>query len=81
MKVSQEQYEHIRDAVSGVVSKNGPEKIAAFRATQTTERQFRWNLLWAAGISAWIASELQDHGVKDDHIDTALRKVMKELAL
>jgi hypothetical protein len=81
MKISQEHYAYMRDAISGVVEKAGRKELAAFKETQKTERQFRWNLLWAAKISMWISDTLYPLGVKDDHIDTALRKIVAELGV
>lgn len=41
-------------------------------------KRYRWDLFWAAGCTT-VLNDMYGDGLKDAHIDTALRKIVKEL--
>lgn len=41
-------------------------------------KRYRWDLFYAANVSNYIV-ELYGMNIKDDHIDTALRSIVKAL--
>lgn len=43
------------------------------------EKRLRWDLCYKADLSYWIVDHLYPQGINDDHVDTALRHIMKEL--
>lgn len=84
MRIGSAHYAHIRDAINAL----DRDKITAHKEAlrgdgrvKDLEMRFRWDLLWASGLSRWISDTLYPTGVNDDHIDTALRKVVRELGL
>jgi hypothetical protein len=84
MRIGSAHYAHIHDAINAL----DRDKIAAHKEAlrgdgrvKDLEMRFRWDLLWASGLSPWMSAVLYPTGVNDDHIDTALRKVVRELGL
>lgn len=83
MKIKPEHYEVLRDALI-----KNRDKIAAHRQyllspqnprqPKDVEMRLRWDLLWAAGISQWLSDTISPYA-NDNHIDTALRKIMSEI--
>lgn len=43
------------------------------------DKRIRWDLCYKAGLIPWICDHLYPHGINDDHVDTALRRIMKEI--
>jgi hypothetical protein len=88
MKISPENVKTIRDAIAPLVpylAKHRAAIIAEGKA-QDVEKRLRWDALWAAKIDgkrscAWICDVLYPLGVKDSHVDTALRAIMIDLGV
>ena len=59
--------------------------IPAYRASlmpyqgKDIEKRIRWDLLWMTVDSQWICDNIYPLGMNDTHIDTALRKIVREL--
>lgn len=43
-----------------------------------TDKRYRWDLVYAAKLTSWICYDLYPY-MNDDHIDTALRKILPPL--
>ena len=81
MKMKQQHYNTILEAVRP----NAP-KIAAHRQfiinegkAKDIDKRLRWDLFRYARLTRWCCDELYPY-LNDDHIDTALRSVMRELS-
>jgi hypothetical protein len=46
---------------------------------QDIDKRLRWDLADHVGLTSWFCYEVYPYGVNDKHIDTALRKIMREL--
>lgn len=82
MKIKPEHYEYMRAAIRKIAT---PEKIRMHRAVivgegkaQDVEKRLRWDLSYDAGLTPWICENIYSYA-DDDHIDTALRSIMREL--
>ena len=80
MKIRQEHYRHIRDAI-----RPNAGKIASHRQfiinegkAKDVEKRLRWDLLYYADLSPWICDNLYSY-LDDTHIDTALKQIVKEI--
>jgi len=73
MKMIQEHYDFLEKSINdtGENTKDMMKKYKNYRLSMTT---FRWDLLWKANISQFINKTLYLY-LKDDQIDTALRKI------
>ena len=76
MKMNTQTYETLSKAVHQVIEEQGKNWEAYQRADQTHER-YRWDLLHSTGLNLY---RLQTD-LFDNHIDTALRKITKELGV
>lgn len=83
MKVTKEHFDQLQNRISQLdteevrqVYRDG--KFPRADQVKDLNKRYRWDLLWASGLSALI-TEMYDQGVNDSHIDTALRKIVKEL--
>lgn len=84
MKVKQEHYQEILDGISAL----GTDKINQHkqyllspenpRKPKDLEMRLRWDCLNYTLGSKWICDNLYSY-CNDDHIDTALKRVMKEI--
>ena len=43
------------------------------------EKRLRWDLSYYAGLTPFICDTVYGAGLNDDHVDTALRSIMREL--
>lgn len=85
MKIKPEDYEKIKSAVQHVLDKR-PDAMQAYIDSGKTAMRFRWDVLYASGLKIGDGIGMQgDVNVyayaNDDHIDTALRTIMKEAGL
>lgn len=80
MKIKPEHYEHLRDTLTGIVDRNRAQVEEYFSRDTMTPMRKRWDLLHAARLSPWISSTLYPY-MNDDHLDTALRRIVSELGL
>jgi hypothetical protein len=61
-----------------VVLANHPNMVNQYIAAGLTEKRFRWDVLKAGTSIQWLCDELYPY-LNDDHIDTALRAIVKGL--
>ncbi|MGX9389612.1 hypothetical protein ACWX0O_01680 [Nitrobacteraceae bacterium UC4449_H16] len=81
MKLTQEHVAHMTAAIAKI-----PEyKVAAHRQfivnegkSKDVEKRLRWDLSYYAGLTPWICEHVYSYA-NDDHVDTALRAIMREL--
>jgi len=87
MKISKEHYEHIKQAFQ-TLSVNDNEKhwkhLKQAKKDRTQyikdiDMRFRWDCFWSRNLSEWVRTTLYPIGINDDHIDTALKNIIKEL--
>lgn len=75
MRMKPEHRKHIADAVAPWDTPFHRERYAA---AGHSDKRYRWDCLWAAKLSAWVCSTLYPY-LNDEHIDTALRSLIKPL--
>ncbi len=85
MKMMQDHYEQLKNACAVHRHKISDirETIIKEGRSKDVEKRVRWDILWSVSIgdsnsSIWICDNLYSY-LDDDHIDTALRNIMKEL--
>lgn len=83
MKIKPEHYNALRAMLATVPQ----EKIAAHREklvndprVRDLDMRLRWDLVWAVVPSCWISDNLYPY-MNDDHLDTALRAIVRELGI
>lgn len=82
MKIRPEHYEYLKNAIATFppVQEHGILKLAReYHEAGLSEVRFRWDLLYSLKLSTWISDNLYPY-LHDPHIDTALRKIVGELA-
>ncbi len=80
MKIKPEHYKHIRDTIAANV--NMPElydSILADGIYKDFGKRYRWDCLYKAGLTTWVCDNLYSY-MDDDHLDTALKAIVKELS-
>ncbi len=82
MKIKPEHYAHIRDAIAARFNagqvKGYTARIEAEGKAKYVAKRVRWDFMWHAVKSEWVCDTLYPYA-NDDHIDTALRSIMREL--
>lgn len=56
-----------------------PARRAAYKAAGHSNKRYRWDLLWASGLTELICDIVYPAGGNDDHIDTVLRRAVPDL--
>ena len=74
MKIKREDYDLLRQAVFGTLKKY-PGIREEYRKQGLSDMRFRWDLLWRSNLNF---SSMYSY-LNDDHIDTALRRIVKEI--
>jgi len=80
MKIKPEHYEYMKAAI-GRLSSDIPRQrdfIQREGKAKDPDKRLRWDMLYLAGLTNWICTYLYPYA-NDDHIDTALRSIMKEI--
>lgn len=80
MRMSQDHYGYIYNAI-----KQNRKDISLYKeslkkeaSVKNIEARLRWDLLYIWVGSRWVCDNLYTY-LNDDHIDTALRRIFKEL--
>ena len=86
MKIQPQHYAELKSAIAKLDQArvaNGHPGYAAtaaeYREKGFTPRRFRFDWQYAAISSHWVAGVIYPTGCNDDHIDTALRAIAREL--
>lgn len=81
MKITAEHYARLK----GELSQFSQEKIDNHRQfiinegkAKDVEKRLRWDLLYYRGLNQWVCDNVYTYA-NDDHVDTALRQIMKEI--
>jgi hypothetical protein len=74
MKIKPEHVAHMKAAI--LANAHAPT-LPSYLARGLTEKRWRWDLLWQAGLSRWISDNIYPYA-NDDHIDTALRHITRD---
>lgn len=86
MKIKPEHFATMQQKIEAFVAANRDKVLAHREGLKTDERvkdldkRFRWDLSRAAVGARWICDEVYSYA-NDDHIDTALRRIVGGLAL
>ncbi len=82
MKITQEHYNHIKQAITPLASKLilHREALKSDTRVKDLEKRLRWDGLYAAHLSQWLCDNVYSY-MDDTHIDTALKSIMKELSI
>ena len=78
MKIKPEHYQHMLIAMRAAQALQPTATRASYEAKGLTAKRHRWDLFYAAGLLAWICDNVYIYA-DDEHIDTALRSIVKEL--
>jgi hypothetical protein len=77
MKIKPEHFEHMKKAI--LANAHAPT-LPSYLARGLTEKRWRWDLLYAAGLGGWICTNIYPYA-NDEHIDTALRVITRDPTL
>ena len=84
MKMSLGHYAIILEGMTKVDA-DKPDSLALYRDAGMSDKRHRWDMFRAARVggstSRWICDELYPAGLHDTHIDTALRRAVRELGM
>lgn len=70
--------EHLAHLKAEIAPHDTAELRAAYKAANLTDKRYRWDLSYRAGLTSWICSNLYSYA-DDTHIDTALRSIVPNL--
>ena len=77
MKITKEHYSILKSKIAEL-PRNEVLKHKSLQLGKDIDKRFRWDLFHKASLSRFAVTELY-HYVNDDHIDTALKNIIKEL--
>lgn len=85
MKIKPEDYEKIKAAAMTVIEKN-PDAEQRYQGQGLSPKRLRWDILYASrikiGDGIGMEGDVNVYGyANDEHIDTALRSIMKGAGL
>lgn len=75
MKIKAEHMEHMRVQM---MKSGSPPTLNSYLNQGLTEKRWRYDWLWKAGLSKWICDNIYPYA-NDDHIDTALRYITRSI--
>lgn len=79
MKITAEHYDVLKTAIARL----SREECLAHKALELGKdknMRFRWDLLYMSKMIDWVCDNLYTY-LDDTHVDTALKSIVKELAL
>lgn len=84
MKIKSEHIDHLRVKFTGFMQRN-PDECSRVRAALAPydgdiDKRMRWDMLRAAVGFEWVSDNLYTYA-NDDHIDTVLRMLQRELGV
>jgi hypothetical protein len=87
MKIKSEHYSHLKAEIEKLVKFKSKNAVLAYKESLKTDdrikdldKRFRWDLFKAACLVRFTCENLYNY-LNDDHIDTALKSIIKELNL
>ena len=80
MKMKPEHFNHLLEAIQPLTGKiqSHREFLIKENKAKDIETRLRWDLFWAARLNDYVRDTLYPY-LNDDHINTALKAVMKKL--
>lgn len=75
MKITKSHLAHMSATIAPL---DTPELRKAYKDAGLTDKRYRWDLSYRAGLTPWFCSEVYGYA-NDDHIDTALRSIVPAL--
>ena len=72
MKITKEHYTHLARAMESKM-----EQYPRKSLSKVSDKRYGWDMLHESGLTPWVCSTLYDY-LDDTHIDTALRKIVRE---
>lgn len=78
MKIQGELYDRMKAAIAGIVDANGADKIREVYTGHSQQRML-WDI-WHAG-NRGFAIDPYKAGLNDNHVETAIKRIAKELGL
>lgn len=83
MKIKLEHYNHMKDAIAKIWTQEKHDAHRQFIKNEgkakDIEKRLRWDWSYYARLSAFLCDEVYTYA-DDKHADTALRKIIAELA-
>lgn len=73
MKMTQQHFATLKASIEPLDTQ---EKRKAYQDAGMSAKRYRWDLLWATLQTRFVCDELYQY-LNDDHIDTALRSIVK----
>ena len=83
MKITSAHYEHMKAAIAALPvegMRTHKQMLASDNRVKDLEKRFRWDLSYAAKLTPFICSDVYSYA-NDEHVDTALRQIVCELAI
>ena len=87
MKITPEHFAHMKSAITEklktlqAIDFSVPDykaKLAADSRVKDVDKRLRWDLFYASKLAPWSCDNVYPYA-NDDHVDTALRAIQKEL--
>ena len=76
MKISKEHFEELKFAIEAAMAAS-PNKWDEYKKNGLTAMRFRWDALHLSDAATRLLNrKLYQAGLNDDHVDTALRRIM-----
>ena len=75
MKMTPEHFEYLKNAITPYDTST---LRAHYKEMNRTDERYRWDLTYIARLSDWISDEVYKY-LNDEHIDTALKLIVKPL--
>lgn len=77
MKIGAADFERLKNKIEGFFKLHDKRHLKEqYWKTGHSETRFRWDVFWSAGCGDFL-QELYARGLKDSHIDTALKKIFE----
>ena len=82
LKIQPEHYQYMKSKIRKALSETSPSSIVYWRnlylSDNLTEKRFVWDFFYLANLTAFACDTLYSY-MNDDHIYSALRRIVKEL--
>lgn len=81
MKIKPEHYQILKEKLSSLLPQLAADHYRRLKLdpkVKDINERFRWDCLWAAKVPHETMSEIYKYA-NDEHIDTVLKKIIKEL--
>lgn len=82
MKIKPEHYAHMLAAIKAKLDQNEPTLKQSYyidnKIGKDPLKRHRWDLMHSCRMSRWLCDNVYPYA-NDDHIDTALKAIIKEL--